>query len=85
MGLKEVMTRTRESNLMWRNGVIKRLVFHVCQIQKVVGNEMEKHKQFIGNENFRMVANKNKKGKKAIWPQAIRSNENLKIGESHVK
>jgi hypothetical protein len=46
---------------------------------------MAKHKQFIDNEGFRMVANKNKKGKKAIWPQAIRSNENLEIRESYVK
>jgi hypothetical protein len=45
---------------------------------------MAKHKQFIDNEGFIMVANKNKKGKKAIWPQAIKSNESLDIGESHV-
>jgi hypothetical protein len=29
-----------------------------------------------------MVENKNKKGKKAIWPETIISNENLEIGES---
>jgi hypothetical protein len=46
---------------------------------------MEKHKQFIDNASFRMVENKNKRGKKATWPQAIRSNNNLEIGESHVK
>jgi hypothetical protein len=46
---------------------------------------MAKRKQFIDNEGFRMVANKNKEGKKVIWPQAIRNNENLEARESHVK
>jgi hypothetical protein len=46
---------------------------------------MAKHKQFIDNKGIRMVASKNKKGKKAIWPQAIRNNENLETRESHVK
>lgn len=46
---------------------------------------MAKHKQFIDNKGFRIMANKNKKGKKAIWPQAIRNNENLETRESHVK
>jgi len=46
---------------------------------------MAKQTQFIDNKGFRMVANKIKKGKKAIWPQAIRNNENLETRESHVK
>jgi hypothetical protein len=37
MELKEVMMGIKESNPMWRHGVIRRLVFHVCQIQKVQG------------------------------------------------